>query len=208
MVNAQGRTLQFLLLVRERLRPESESAYNENELRLAAACAAFKCPHPYLALASVDGPTEVWWLNAFATADERDGLADAYAGNEALMAALAPLGKRKEDFRQSLTTTSTTHRSDLSGGIGLQIAGARLFVISTAKNHAGPSGAVFESAAGEQFTIVPVPTSAVAGEIAKRWGLGASVLAVQPQWSFPDETWVHADPAFWSSNPAVRNRPK
>ena len=95
MVHAQDETPQFLLIVREWLRPGIEDAYNDNEVRLASACATLRCPHPYLALRSVAKPREVWWLNAFASAQERDGLNDAYAQNEALMAVLAPLGKLK-----------------------------------------------------------------------------------------------------------------
>ena len=95
---------QFLLIVRELLRPGNEAAYDANELKIAAACATLKCPHPYLALVSADNPREVWWLNAFASSEERDGLDAAYARNEQLMAALAPLGKRKEDFRSAVST--------------------------------------------------------------------------------------------------------
>jgi hypothetical protein len=124
------------------------------------------------------------------------------------MAALVPIGKRKDDFRESLTTTSTAQRLDLGGGTGLRIAGARLFVISTKKDQIGPSVAVFESAAGERFTIVPASTSAIAEDVARGLGFGATILAVQPQWSFPDETWVHADPDFWDPSPAARNRSK
>ena len=89
-----------------------------------------KCPHPYLALSSVKGPTEVWWLNAFTSPEERDDLEAAYARNEPLMAVMRPLGKRKEDFRESFTSTMTRYRQDLSGGAQLRIAGTR-FLSST-----------------------------------------------------------------------------
>ncbi len=88
--------VQFLLIVRERLRPAMEAAYDENEVQLATVCATLNCPHPYIALATVAGPTEVWWLNAFASREERDGLEACYARNERLMAALQPLAQRKE----------------------------------------------------------------------------------------------------------------
>src|SRR4029450_1270504 len=120
----------FLLIVRERLRPGMERAYNENELELATACATLKCPHPYLALASVAGPKEVWWLNAFASQEEKDQLEGAYARNEPLMTKLTELGKRKEGFREALSTTLTEYRPDLSGGGRLQLAGGRFLVIS------------------------------------------------------------------------------
>jgi hypothetical protein len=33
------------------------------------------------------------------------------------------------------------------------------------------------------------------------------ILVVQPQWSFPAESWIAAaDPGFWNSNPVARNQ--
>lgn len=205
MAHAQEETPQFLLVVRERLRVGSEDAYNENELRLAAACATFECPHPYLALASLGKPTEVWWLNAFGSAQERDGLDDAYARNELLMAVLVPLGKRKEDFRDVPTTIRMTYRSDLGSRSGLRIAGARFLVVSVVADQSELSASVFQSSDGEWFKIAPAPTRAVADEVATQFGSGAMILAVQPQWSFPAETWVQADPDFWRSRAAAQD---
>jgi hypothetical protein len=205
-VNTQEDGPQFLLIVREWLRPGSEAAYHENELQLAAACATFNCPHPYLALVSVDNAREVWWLNAFASAEERDVLNDAYARNEPLMAARVPLGRRKEDFREAVTTIQTTYRSDVSGHAGLVIAGAHFLVVSATKNRNASSGSVFESSNGDWFRIAPASTRATAEKIAVQFGSGATILAVQPQWSLPDETWIGADPEFWRSSPAARSQ--
>jgi hypothetical protein len=58
-VNTREDTPQFLSIVREWLRPGIESAYNENELQLATACATLKCPHSYLALVSVENAREI-----------------------------------------------------------------------------------------------------------------------------------------------------
>jgi len=130
-VNAQEGPPQFLLIVRELLRPGSSAAYNANELQFAAACATLKCPHPYLALVSVDNAREIWWQNAFASREERDGL-DALATSN-LLAALLPLGKRKEDFRAAVSTIRTTYRPDVSSQTGVTIAGARVLVVIATK---------------------------------------------------------------------------
>jgi hypothetical protein len=202
----QEETPQFLLIVRELLRPGSEEAYNKNELQLAAACAALKCPHSYLALATMTGPKEVWWLNAFASQEESDRLETAYASNELLMATLQNLGARKEDFREALTTTMTEYRPQLSGRAALRIVGARFFVISYARNEGETAGAVFESPDGDLFVIISANSRAVAEDMAARSAPGAIILEVQPQWSFPAEAWIDADPDFWNSNPVARNR--
>ncbi|HET6960340.1 MAG TPA: hypothetical protein VFI56_27320 [Vicinamibacterales bacterium] len=197
----------FLLIARERLRPGSADAYNENEIQIATACATLNGPHPYLALVCPVDPAEVWWVNAFASEVERDGLGEAYARNEPLMTRIAPLGKRKEDFRETFTTIALTRHPDVDGRESLQIAGARYLIVSTSKDaKTSRSVAVFKAPDGESFTIATAATRAGADEAAARFDQAASILAVQPQWSFPAEAWVRADPDFWSSNPAARIR--
>jgi hypothetical protein len=198
----------FLLIVRERVRPGMEQAYNENELELATACATLNCPHPYLALAPTAGLKEVWWLNPFASTEEKDQLEGAYARNEPLMAKLTELGKRKEAFRESLITRFTEYRTDLSGGAMLRLVGARFFVIDIVGAEREVKGAVFESSERERFAIASANTRAAADRLVVRAGPGPMILAVQPQWSFPADAWIAADPDFWSSSPAARRRAK
>ena len=205
-VDTQDDAPQYLLIVRERLRPGSDAAYAQNEMRIAATCAALNCPHPYLALASTAGDKEVWWVNVFASEEEKDQLEPAYARNERLMAELRRLGKRKEAFRQALTTTLTKYRPDLSGAAVWRVNGARFFVINSSLDERGAVGVVFESSAGQRFAVASAHDRAAAQHIAGRAGPGSVMLAVQPQWSFPDEAWIAADPDFWSSNPVARQR--
>jgi len=205
-MHTEEQVSRFLLIARERLRPGTEEAYNENELELASACATLGCPHPYLALASVAGPKEVWWFNVFESQQEQDHLGPAYARNEPLMARLLPLGKRKEGFREALSTTVTEYRPDLSSGVALRVAGARFFVIHITRDKHDAAGAVFESSDGERFVIGSADNRAAAERIAARAGPGSMILAVQPQWSFPAESWIAADPDFWSASPVARIR--
>jgi hypothetical protein len=204
-VQTQEETPLFLLIVRERVRPGSEEAYDRNELQLAAVCARLKCPHPYLALASAHSPEEVWWLNAFASQEERDGLEAAYARNEPLMAEMRPLGKRKEDLRETLTSIMTSYRRDLSGNAALRIAGARFLVIDSPSYKGATAGAVFESSAGKRFVIASANTRADAEGLAALVGPGATILDVRPRWSFPAEAWIEADPQFWQAAPVTPN---
>jgi hypothetical protein len=197
--------IQFLLIARERLRPGCTEAYNQNEMQLAVVCAALHCPHPYLALVSMNEPLEVWWLNAFSTREERDALEPAYARNERLIAAMRPLGRRKEDFRESFTSTMSRYRQDLSAE-RLRIAGSRFLVISTTYREGASAGAVFESAAGDRFVFAGASGRAGAEEIVMRSRPGAAIFAVQPQWSFPAEAWIDADPGFWKDSAVVRGR--
>ncbi len=197
----------FLLIARERLRPGSADAYNENEIQIATACATLNCPHPYLALVSPVDPVEVWWVNAFASEAERDGLGEAYARNQPLMTRIAPLGKRKEDFRETFSTIALIRHPDVDGNASLQIEGARYLIVSTSTEaKASQSAAIFTTPDGESFTIATAASRPGADEAAGRFDQPATILAVQPKWSFPDQAWVRADPDFWSSSPAARIR--
>ena len=205
---AQEEIPQLLLIVREQVRPDSVETYATNESEIAGTCARLTCPHPYLALTPISGRTEVWWLNAFASREDKERVDRAWASSESLMAELRPLGKRKEQLRQALRTTLTTHRPDLSPGAAWRVEGARFFVVTVGLGDRQPEGAVFESPDGQWFVITPAATRAAADRVAAGADAGSLVLAVQPQWSFPSDDWVAADPDFWKQSPAARSRPR
>jgi hypothetical protein len=196
----------LLLIVRERLRAAMVEAYAGNEREAAAASAALNCPHPYLALAS-DDLLEVWWFNAFTSEEEKKEVESAYARNDALMARLAPLGERKAEFRESLSTTLTRYRPEASSGSTLQIAGARFVVVAPDQLEGKTGAAVFEAADGQQFVVAPAPTRAAADRIAAALGRETTVLTIRPEWSYPSAAWIAADPGFWSSSPVAATPP-
>jgi hypothetical protein len=196
-------TPQLLVIVRERVRRGSEDAYDRNELQIAAACARLGCPHPYLAFASSSEPKEVWWVNAFASQDERERIERAYAQNADLMERLRVLGARKEDLREALTMTSVEYRPDLSGGLSWQISGRRFVVVRTSPIRGRALGAVFESSDGERFDIAFVSNRREAEDLANQSGAEAMILGIQPRWSFPARAWIDADGDFWNANPAA-----
>lgn len=187
----------FLLFVRERLRPGTEAAYDANERQIARACATLGCPHPYLALVPTGDSAEVWWLNAAASAAEKDGLDAAYARNEPLMAALESPGKRKQDFREALTSDLLTYRSELSGGVSLTLTGARFLILSSPPDDVSSPAAVFESSNGDRLAVRTAGAGDSVDQLAARLGATALILAVKPQWSFPADDWVAADHDFW-----------
>jgi hypothetical protein len=69
---AQEETPRLLLIVRERVRPDSAETYATNESEIARTCVRLTCPHPYLALTPISGRTEVWWLSSFASREEKE----------------------------------------------------------------------------------------------------------------------------------------
>ena len=180
------RAPEFLLIVRERVHAGREQAYASNEAEIAAACVRLKCPHPYLALVSLGGPQEVWWLSAFSSLEEKAKVERAYASNAALMAQMQPLGARKNDLRHVLSETLAKRRPDLSGDVPWRLNGARFVVIIAVHGRQDPVGPVFEAPDGRRFVVMGAENRAAADVIAARGGPGAVVLAVEPRWSFPD----------------------
>jgi hypothetical protein len=190
----------FLLIVREQLRRGAVEAYANIEREIAAASVRLRCPHPYLALAPLGEPEEVWWLNAFASEAEKAQVEAAYARNEPLMATLGLLTTQKGAFIQTVTTTLASYRADASAG-AWRIIGARYFVVNVT-GAPDAAGSVFESADGERIVIASVDSRVEAARVAQRVP-GSAVLAVQPQWSYPAAEWIAADPDLWASHPAA-----
>lgn len=191
----------LLLIARERLHPGTEAAYGEIERTTAAASARLGCPHPYLALAPVDGTPEVWWVNSFASDEDRAQVEAAYAGNQRLMSVLQTQSERKRRFVQQMTMVLAARRADL-GGEPLRVAGARFFVVSRQPLPDG-GGAGFESPEGERFVFASAASRAAADRIAA--GVpGSLILAVQPRWSFADQEWIAADRDFWGASDDAR----
>ena len=191
-----GQAARFLLIVRERVRLGSEDAYDDNERQIAAACTALKCPHAYLALTTVTEPTDVWWLNAFASVEERHSVEASYAGNGPLMAAIAPLAARKHTFRESIASTMTEFRRDLSAS-ALRVAGTRFVAVTTGFEGQAAVGSVYQAADGSRFTFAVAQKADAAYDLGARMGTSARILRVRPEWSFPDQDWIAADPGFW-----------
>jgi RimJ/RimL family protein N-acetyltransferase len=120
------------------------------------------------------------------------------------MSALVPLGQRKEDFREAITTTAVSHRAD--AGPALTFVGARFVIVRATRDQSVLLGSVFASTDGESLTMASAQTRAAADDIAMQFGSGAMILAIQPSWSFPAERWVQADTDFWQTSPAARTR--
>ena len=69
----------LLQIHREVLNAGAEAAYDAIETDTARLCAALGCPHPYLALATVTGSPEVWFLNGFDSPAQQQHVVEAYA---------------------------------------------------------------------------------------------------------------------------------
>jgi hypothetical protein len=204
----QERPPQVLLIVQERLKPNSARAYDRNEREIARTSARLKSQHPYLALESVTGAKEVWWLNAFESEGHKDRVMQAYERNHELTVELRKLGRRKAALRYEPVSILTRYRGDLSHDRLWSVSGARFVVVTVTNEERKSDGSVVEAPDGRRFVFAPAATRRDADQRAAVAGVDARIFAIRPSWSYPADAWVAADPEFWRASPAARRRPR
>ncbi|HEY7294142.1 MAG TPA: hypothetical protein VH916_03830 [Dehalococcoidia bacterium] len=191
----------LLQIFREPLKPGCEAAYAAIEEETARLAAALGCPHPYLGAESLAGEPEVWWLNGFASGDEKDRVYAAYAQNGALLAALRANSARKAALTLTPSDVLTAYRADLSEGEPWAPGYGRFLVVTSSRAGLVAGGTVFEAPDSVLYAIRACDTPHEARAVQGALGGGAVVLGVRPAWSFPDPRWCEADPGFWQVAP-------
>jgi hypothetical protein len=200
-----GHAPQILEIFRDYLQPGREAEFRAVEEDAARVCAELNCPHPHLAIESLTGPTEVWWLNAFESDEDWRRVVQAYADNRPLTQALKDISRRREGLVGTPIDLLAKHRPDLGRGSWVP-AGARFFVVSIAAGSHDSEAAVFEAPDGTRFTFRGFARREDADAAASAPGAHARVFAVRPYWGSPAPEWIEADPGFWKENPAVSRR--
>jgi len=188
----------LLQIVQERLNRDAEQAYGKIEEELAHLCARMSCPNPYLALASVTLPREVWWLNTYASRGDVDRVAQGYARNTALITAMRELAQRKNNLTGKPVDMMTIFRRDLSDASPWQIGEMRFVVILEMHAPAKASGAVFEVPDGRGFVFAAASNNTEVRRLVSALGPGSRVFEVRPPWSLPDAKWVLRNPELWN----------
>jgi hypothetical protein len=196
-ISAQTRPPQILEIYRDFVKPGSEAAYSEIERDIAHVCIELGFPHAYLAIESLTGPKEVWFLNSWESSAEQQQVADDYAKNAPLVAALEKHAKRKAGLVLTPVEVFAKYRKDSGGGEPWSMGMGRFLVITVTRASGRMDGTTFETADGTKFIVLPANTRAVADAKAAAIGAETRVFAVRPYWSKPAEEWVSADPAFW-----------
>ena len=196
----------ILQIYRDFVTHGSEAAFRQVEEDAARVCAELDCPNVHLAMESLTGPSEVWWLTPYESAADKQRVADGYAQNSALMAALEGIAARKVGTVGAPVDVIADYRAELSRG-PWKVAGARFFVVTTSKGDSPIDGAVFEASEGTRFTFSAFGTRQEAERIAAESGPDARLFAVRPYWGMPARAWIAADPEFWKPNPMAGPSP-
>jgi len=203
---AQQRPPKLLEIYREPLKQGGEAAYRAIEEDTARITAEFNFPHPHLAIETVAGSKEVWWLNAWESHDERVWVSTEYAKNRLMARAMERNSRRKQKLVVRPTDIFLNHRADLSHGGSWKLAGARFVVVTITKRDSLPEGSVFEAPEGTRFVVGAVHTYQEADALRVAAGSETRIFAVRPYWGMPAKEWIAADREFWRANPMARIR--
>lgn len=195
-------SMQILQIYRDPLTPGREAEYDAVERDAARLCARLGFPNPHLALESLTGPREVWWLNAFASEAARLQVTREYERNAELVAALEGIGRRKQGLTGTPVDQLTQYRPERSNA-HWNPAGARFFVVMVTRSTTAARGAAFEAQDGSLYVFTAARTRSDADAQARARGAGAMVFAVRPAWGMPAPEWIAADPEFWRENPTT-----
>jgi len=203
-LRAQGPAPRFMYIYRDSLRRGVDSAYRVIEEDGAQICADLRCPNPYIAIESLSGPHEVWWLNVFATEADTARVANLYATNRALSTALSVVAQRKAGLIGTPVQGFAVYRRDLSSSPAWSVAGARFIVVTVTRDRRPVNGTAWVMADSTLYGLRPVPNRRDADSLARQ--ANGRVFAVRPNWSMPAPEWVAADRDFWRSAPVRRTR--
>jgi hypothetical protein len=198
----QGPAPRFMYVYRDSLRSGVDSAYRANETDGAQICADLRCPNPYIALESLGGIHEAWWINMFASAADTARVAKVYATDSALARALGGVAKRKAPLIGTPVQGFAVYRADLSRGPAWSVAGARFMVATVTRGRRPIAGSVWIAPDSTRYILRTFRTRGEA-EAAARTD-GGRVFAVRPNWSMPAAEWVEADREFWKAAPVRR----
>ena len=123
-------------------------------------------------------------------------VADDYARNTQLLAALKETSRQKASFTGEAVEVLASDRPDQTIGTPWILGQGRFLVITVTKGSQRINGTVFEAKDGTRFVVMPARTRKEVDAVAVDAGPAANVFAVRPSWSLPAKEWVAADTRF------------
>lgn len=195
-----------MLFYRDAILPGQEARYETIERDAARICAEMRCPNVHLAIESLSGLKEVWWLTPFTSEEDKQRILTAYANNVPLSTALAGITKRKEGVVAAPVEVFTSYRADLSHGATWEIARARFVVVTVTNGESPVPGSVFEAPDATRYIVRLTETHEATEDLARNAGAGTIVFAIRPYWGMPAKEWIAADPEFWKASPMAQHQ--
>ena len=138
---AQDPPYPLVQIYRELIRPGRMGNLVQIEEAAARFCAQARCPNPYLAITSITGPTEIWWINGFDSADTMEKILHDYTGNDQIMQYLNGVAQNKADLVFPAVNLLARFRADLSVSSNTTFAYARYISITVVQARPGQTSA-------------------------------------------------------------------
>jgi hypothetical protein len=118
-----------LQIYRDPVKPSKMAEYSRIEGEAAQVCARAST-WPYLAIQSITGPQEVWFISGFDSYAAMEHSADPFARNAALSAELNRLLEAKASLVAEPRAVYAHYRDDLSSNAGLVQPRTRFFTVT------------------------------------------------------------------------------
>jgi hypothetical protein len=119
----------ILQIYRDPVKPSKMAEYSRIESEAAQACARAST-WPYLAIQSITGPQEVWFISGFDSYVAMERSAEPFARNASLSAELNRLLEAKANLVAEPRAVYAHYRDDLSSNTGLVQPRTRFFTIT------------------------------------------------------------------------------
>jgi len=189
------------VLVLSRVTPKAgdEASYEAHLRRQAHLCAKLACPFRYVVLQPVMSTNEVWSLAVYASLADKQKMEDYYLnGAPAVLRMHFPVARWSGG-------APTTYRSDLSHWAPWGMGEHPFLVITFTKNPALVDGVVFEGTDASRIIVSYAETRSDADAIAGAAGPDAVILAIRPDLSVPEKTWIVANPELWAKPASAKD---
>jgi hypothetical protein len=121
----------LIQITREEVKTGHNAMHSTFEAGWPAAFAKAKSPYYYVALVSITGPNEAWYVSPYASHAALGESMKLESDNQALSAELARLQKGDADHINSVRTIQAVARTDLSYGAYPDLGLARFWEITT-----------------------------------------------------------------------------
>ena len=121
----------LLTITREEVKTGHNAAHAAHEVGWPAAYAKAKSPYYYLAMVSMTGPNEAWYISSYASHAVYGESMKMESDNAALTAELARLSRADADHINSVRNIHAAARTDLSYGAFPDMGLARFWEITT-----------------------------------------------------------------------------
>ena len=121
----------ILSIFREEIKPAKGAAHERAEVAYVKAFREAKWATPYLAMTSISGPNEAWFISGYPSFDAWEKDNAAVEKNTALKAALDQADEQDSALRTGQRAVIARYREDLSYNAGINVGQMRYFQIVT-----------------------------------------------------------------------------